>query len=324
VSTKARIATVCQGGRAGHSVEANREYVMGLLHQAAAHKPDLVCLPESFNTVGVELPGDGAEPLDGPTVSAFSQAAKANGCYVICPIRIIEEGRVYNSAVVLGRDGLVAGVYHKACPVTTSPDYTVFEGVTPGSSIPTFDLDFGRIGIQICFDIGFPRNWQALENAHAKLVFWPSAYDGGFPLRAYAYLHRYYVVSSTRAGRSRVVDPCGEVLAETADDEPVAVRDVNLDFMVCHWDFNMGVPDRIAQAYGDRVEVRHWDEGCAHFIIEPKDAGVTTAQLRDEIGVETAEEYYARHITGYAAIHAGSPPLPQKARHGARAQWGKE
>lgn len=325
MGTNARIATVCQGGKFKPTVEENREAVLELLDAALREKPDLVCLPEAFTDVGVKQPlKETAEPISGPTVAACARKARQAGCYVVCPIHTLEGDRVYNSAVVIDRGGEVAGVYHKVCPVTSSADYTVLEdGVTPGTSLPVFDLDFGRVGIQICFDIGFPENWQALAEQGARLVLWPSAYDGGFPLRAYAYLHHYYIASSTRSGRTRIVDPCGEILAETTDSTPVIAQDVNLDYAVSHLDWNMGIPDRIRAKYGERVDVRQWDPGSAHFVVEPRDPTLTCAQLQEEFGFETTATYHERHRRANKSLRAGKAPAPQHALHGNRPQWGK-
>ena len=322
--SRARIATVALNGRLQPTIEANRESVLNLLDRALQAGPDLVCLPEAFHDAGVPaLPGATAETLDGPTVEAVARRARASHSYIVCPIHTVESGCVYNSAVLIGRDGSVRGVYHKRCPVTSSHDYTVLEdGVTPGDSLPVFDLDFGRVGVQICFDIGFPENWRELADRGARLVLWPSAYDGGFALRVHAFAHHYYVISSTRSGRSRIVDPCGETLQETSADEPIAWRDVNLDYLVYHWDWNMGVADRIREVYGSRVDVRAWDPGSAHAIVEPVDPAITCERLQHEFGIESVGQYHARHRTAYAAIRAGRRPEPQNALHGKRPQWG--
>src|SRR5579884_3416689 len=143
MGTKARIATVCQGGQFKPTVEENLEYILGLVDMALREKPDLVCLPEAFHDVGVRKPlQETAEPLSGPTITACARKARQAGCYIVCPIHTLEDGRVYNSAVVLDRNGEVAGIYHKVCPVTSSADYTVLEqGITPGDSLPILDLD---------------------------------------------------------------------------------------------------------------------------------------------------------------------------------------
>jgi hypothetical protein len=197
------------------------------------------------------------------------------------------------------------------------------QGITPGNDLPVFDLDFGRVGIQICFDIGFAENWQTLAEQGARLVLWPSAYEGGFPLRVFAYQHHYWVVSSTRTGRSRIIDPCGEILNETSDTSPVIVRDINLDYVVAHWDWNMGIQDRIRAKYGERVEVRQWDPGSAHFVVEPRDPDLTCAQLQDEFGFESTRQYHDRHRCAYQQMGQNKPAPSQKARHGNRPQYGK-
>ena len=74
MNTLARIATVTQGGFKKGSIQADREYVMGLLDRALLSQPDLVCLPEAFATVGAGgTLADRCEPVDGPTVAAAAK-----------------------------------------------------------------------------------------------------------------------------------------------------------------------------------------------------------------------------------------------------------
>jgi predicted amidohydrolase len=326
MNTRARIATICQGQRFFRTVEENREHVLRLLDLALRQSPDLVCLPEAFTTVSVPSDGTGerAEPVPGPTVDAVAERARRHRCYVICSILTRREGRCWNSAVVIDRSGEVVDIYDKLHPVTTSPDYTVFErGMTPGTAAPVFDLDFGRVGIQICFDVGFPESWAELARQGARLVFWPSAYNGGRPLEVYAALHRCYVVTSVRTDRSRIIDPCGTVLDQTDRQVNVIVRDINLDFAVCHYDFNYSIPDRIQAAYPGRVAIRsHPDDGL--FLVEPTDPALTVENLQAEFGFEAAEQYFQRHREAYAAICRGEGTYPQQAAHGDRPMYAKE
>jgi beta-ureidopropionase len=325
MGTRARIATICQANTFYGSVEQNRAHVMRTLDLALAQKPDLVCLPETFTTVSIAA-GDGqslAESVPGPTTDMVAEKARAHRCYVICPIKTMRDDKCWNSAIIIDRTGAIAGIYDKIHPVTSSHDYTVFEnGITPRLELPVFDLDFGRVGIQICFDIGFPESWEELAQEGARMVFWPSAYNGGFPLQVYAYLHHYYVVSAVRTDKSRIVDPCGVVLAMTDELTNVIYRDINLDYIVSHYDFDASIPHQIMAAYGDRVEVRtHRDD--AHFYVEPTDDSVTIAQLQREFGFESTAQYHQRHKTAYQAIWAGQDPGPQVAAHGTRSPWGK-
>jgi predicted amidohydrolase len=297
--------------------------MLALFDRALKHQPDLVCFPEAFTGVGVAPEEQQAEPVPGPTTEAFAQRARAHRCYVICPIRTARDGRQWNSAVVIDRSGDILGLYDKVHPVTTSPDYTVFEdGLFPGGDPPVFDLDFGRIGIQICFDVGFPETWEALARKGARAVFWPSAYDGGLPLQAYACLHHYYVITAVRSRRSRIIDPCGRVVAATDAAVNFVVRDLNLDFVVVHYDFNWAIPDRMMDAYPGRVKITSYEDD-GHFIVEPTDPTLTAAQLQAEFGFESACQYHDRHRQAYAQLLAGQSPRPQQAAHGQRPQYSK-
>lgn len=324
MNTIARIATVCQGNRLFPTVEKNRDHVFAQLDLALAQKPDLVCLPEEFPMASVAgTAPERAETVPGPTIDAVAERARRHNCYIVCPLLTLREGRVYNSAVVVGRSGEIVGIYDKRRPVTSSCDYTVLEqGMTPGTSDGIFDLDFGRIGIRICFDIGFPEDWELLAREGVRLVLWPSAYNGGRRLAAYALLHHAYIVTSVRTDRSRIIDPLGTTLAETDRLMNVAVRDISLDFAVGHYDFNFSVPDRILARYGDRVEIRSLeDDGL--FLVEPKDPAVTLAHLTEEFGFESVQQYYNRHRTAYAALADGGAPAAQHAAHGDRRMYGK-
>jgi beta-ureidopropionase len=325
-STRARIATICQAGRLHASVEQNREHVLCILDLALRQQPDLVCLPEAFTTTSVPAASAAtlAEPVPGPTTDAVAHRARKHRCYVICPIHTQRRGGCWNSAVVIGRDGDILGIYDKVHPVTSTSDYTIFEdGIAPGERVPVFDLDFGRVGIQICFDIGFPETWQELADKGARAVFWPSAYNGGFPLQAYAYLHHSYVISSVRSANSRIIDPCGTILAETDDLVNVVYRDINLDYIVCHYDFNYRIADEIMATYPGRVEIRpHRDDD--HILFEPLDDELTTEQLRAEFGIESTFQYHQRHRQAYQQIHKGQLLRPQRAAHGERPMYAKE
>jgi beta-ureidopropionase len=292
---------------------------IGLVSRAMALEPDVVCLSENFSKLGIRNARD-PEPVPGPTTRVFMRMAKQHRCHIICPLRTERDGMARNSAVVIDRSGRVAGIYDKMHPVTATHDYTSFEGMTPGQSAPVFDLDFGTVGIQICFDIGFPESWAELADRGARLVFWPSAYAGGFPLQAYAYLHHYYVVSSVRSGTARIVDPCGAIVAETTPRQQVAWYDLNLDFVVAHYDFNYRVPQEILAAHGDRVRVRScFEEGC--FLVEPLEDRITTRQLQKQFGFESIQQYHDRHRAGYSAMRKGGEPPAQKAAHGRRPHW---
>ncbi len=322
MNTRARIATVGRGSHGWGGADENRAWMLALLDAAVVARPDLVCLSETFVVPHLQHP-EQAETVPGPTTDAVAQRARKAGCYIVCPLFTRRDDRLYNSAVVLGRDGDIVGIYDKRHPVTSTNDYTLLEnGVTPGTDDGVFDLDFGRVGIRICFDIGFPDDWALLARRDVRLVLWPSAYDGGRALEVYAALHRFFVTTAVSTERARIIDPCGTIRAATDRLNQVVWQDINLDFALCHYDFNFAIPDRLRADFGDRVALHsHVPDGV--FLIEPTDPTVTIAALRERLGFETAAEYFDRHRAAEAAL-AQAPTAPaQIAAHGTRPIYAK-
>jgi hypothetical protein len=178
------------------------------------------------------------------------------------------------------------------------------------------------VGLQICFDLNFDENWATLAKEDARLVVWTSAYPGRTHLSARALLNRCHLVSSVRSGASRIVNPCGEVLARTDEIQEVVCRTLNLDFVVSHTDFNYPIPDRILKRYGDRVDVRVY-ESEGFMLIEPRDRKVRVDRLMREFKFESFVKYLDRHRVAVAALKSGCPAPSQRAAHGRRAQWNK-
>ncbi|MBP1666348.1 MAG: putative nitrilase, partial [Bacteroidetes bacterium] len=72
-------------------------------------KPDIICLPEVING----KPAKEAEEVPGPTTNLLSAVAKEFNCYIICPIHSRTDGKIFNSAILIDRKGMVAGQYNK-------------------------------------------------------------------------------------------------------------------------------------------------------------------------------------------------------------------
>lgn len=135
---------------------------------------DIAALPEHFALPTGTTPGEGGEDLDGRTVAAAAARARAHGTYVVVPMYLRQGDAVHNSAVLLDREGEPVGVYHKAFPVVL-PDGSIERGIAPGGEFPVFETDFGRVGLQICWDVVFDDGWSALAAQEAELVLFPSA-----------------------------------------------------------------------------------------------------------------------------------------------------
>ena len=86
--------------------------------------------------------------------------------YVVCPIREqAADGRQYNTAVLLDREGSVAGYYRKVFVFWDE------KGRHPSDEgVKVFDTDFGRIALLTCFDANFDEVWQEAERKGAEIV----------------------------------------------------------------------------------------------------------------------------------------------------------
>ena len=178
---------------------------------------------------------------------------------MICPTYTCDsEGRRYNAAVIIDRQGGIAGEYRKIHLTVSEME----KGVTPGPiDPPVFETDFGVIGIQICFDIGWCDGWEALRRKGAEIVFWPSAFAGGDKLNMLAATNRYVVAASTRKGPTRIIDISGETMAETGLWDPAGVCvPVNLEKAFLH-SYPIYVHfDAIRKKYGRRILIRSFHD----------------------------------------------------------------
>ena len=74
-----------------------------------------------------------------------------------------------NVAVLYNRQGKIHGIYEKV----QLPDAETEQGAVPGNSLPVFETDFGKIGIQICWDSSFPEISRILALNGAEILFCP-------------------------------------------------------------------------------------------------------------------------------------------------------
>lgn len=243
-----RISTIqlpIQGPRENREAY-NLDWALRLLTEAGKRGSDIVCLPEAFSTNGI--PGEEiarmAESLPGRTYEAVARLARDYGMYVIAPIFAYCEGILRNTAMVIGKDGLLVGNYHKVH--LTAPELEW--GVRPGDDYPVFGLDFGKVGIMTCFDNQFPEVARILALEGSEIIFFPHVQSGWgevgweIQLRARAIDNCVYIVSSSYGingddpwmpgmvvGRSGVIGPDGIILAEAGRYVGVVTCEIDLD-----------------------------------------------------------------------------------------------
>jgi beta-ureidopropionase len=275
-----------------------------LLDAAGRQGADLACLPEGFMAAG--LPGDRlrglAEPIPGPAFNAVAACARQYRMYVVAGFYAQRDGRMQNVAALIDRDGALVGVYAKKHPT----EGEIESGVTPGGAVPVFTTDFGRLGLGICFDINWQPFWAELAAQGADLVCWISAYEGGFPLQAYACLHQFPIVTSVWPYHARIIDKTGRVLAASSRWGRLAICDLALDKALFHTD---GQADRILpiQArYGARVRLETFTEEHL-FTLESLDPSLTVADIVAEFALTEYRSYLARCTDAQVAARVPAP-----------------
>jgi predicted amidohydrolase len=220
--------------------------------EAAAKNADVVLFPELVLSAGYSLEDriyDLAEPVPGPSTKALGEKAREHGMYIIGGIAEQDStGTVYNTAVIIGRDGDVVGSYRKTHIFTPTESYFAL-----GTELSVFDLEFGRVAIPICYDLEFPEPARILCLKGAEILLsmaahWVGTGSVGTPenfvttiYAARALENRVPVVLSNRAGfdpglndsfigLSRIVDADGMTIAAMPDGREgmiVATLDLN-------------------------------------------------------------------------------------------------
>lgn len=211
------------------TLQDNLRSMAEVLDKAGRENPDAILLTEFFPERGVKgTARDRSEPIPGPATDVLSRKAREYNCYVIAGVLELDGGKTYDTAVLIDRAGRIAGKYRK----THLPLAEIEDGETPGNEYPVFETDFGRIGILICWDFVFPETFRIMRLKGAEIVFLPTAGDPGARhwdtiTRARALDNGLYLVASVGDGAaSRIVNPDGEVIAETTDGLAAAELEV--------------------------------------------------------------------------------------------------
>ena len=160
---------------------ANIEKLQRHIRQAAAEGAELVVLQELHNglyfcqTEDTSL-FDQAESIPGPSTELFGALAKELG--IVLVLSLFERrasGLYHNTAVVLERDGFIAGKYRKM-HIPDDPAYYEKFYFTPGDlGFEPIDTSVGRLGVLVCWDQWYPEAARLMAMRGAELLIYPTA-----------------------------------------------------------------------------------------------------------------------------------------------------
>jgi predicted amidohydrolase len=227
--------------------------------QAAALGAKLVTLPENFAFMGEEAgKRELAESLDGPRpgpiLSALAENAAACGVWVLgggMAEKSDDPARPFNTSVLVDPSGAVAAKYRKVhlFDVSLADGTAACESAatTAGSDVVTADVLGVRLGLSICYDVRFPELYRRLADHGARVVTVPAAFTlttgkdhWNVLLRARAIENQVYVIAPGQHGKhsrgrqtygkSLIVDPWGEVVAQCSEGEGFAVAHLDFEY----------------------------------------------------------------------------------------------
>lgn len=219
--------------------KTNLQKIISTIRSAAERDARLVMFPEcaltgyAYNSLDEAIPF--AEPIDGPSSQAVAEVCQETGAYAVAGFIEADGDKFYNAAMLVGPEGVVGG-YRKV----HLPFIGIDRFLTPGDrQFEVFDLPFGKVGLNICYDISFPEAARVLKLKGAELIAlitnWPEAAwrSPEFVANTRALENHVFYAATDRVGtergwqfigRSLIVDCNGDTLAEAgAEDEELLI-----------------------------------------------------------------------------------------------------
>jgi len=241
------------------NVTKNMKKTIEKIEEASEKGAQIVCLEELYRTRYFPQKKKQdvqklAETIPGESTKIFSKLAKEREIVIIAPLfEKNQNGKLYNSAVIINSDGKIVGTYRKVHlpydPFFYEKDYFA----AGNSNYEVYETDFARIGVLICYDQWFPEPARINALNGAEIIFYPTAigwikgydsevgdwYDAWKTVqRAHAIANGVHVAVVNRVGEegqlkfwghSFICDSFGKVLKEAStENEEVLVSKVDL------------------------------------------------------------------------------------------------
>ncbi len=236
------------------SVRQNIERLADGIASLARRGAELIVLQELHNSLyfcQVEDVDtfDLAEPIPGPSTEIYGELAKRYGVVIVCSLfERRAAGLYHNTAVVIERDGTIAGKYRKM-HIPDDPGYYEKFYFTPGDlGFHPIDTSLGRLGVMVCWDQWYPEAARLMALQGAEILIYPTAIGYAQEdsaeeqqrqrrawqtvMRGHAVANGLPVVAVNRVGEedainfwgtSFVCGPQGEIYYEASEDEEESI-----------------------------------------------------------------------------------------------------
>ncbi|MFW8635295.1 carbon-nitrogen hydrolase family protein [Cribrihabitans pelagius] len=236
-----------------------------------------------------------ALPFPNDTLQQFQEDARRFGIWLIpgSMFEKTEDGRIFNTSVVINPEGEIAAKYSKMFP------FRPYEaGISAGTEFCVFDVpEIGRFGLSICYDIWFPETTRQLTSQGVEVLLHPvltGTTDREAELaiaRATAAQFQCYVIDVNGlgvggVGRSIVVDPSATVLHQSAGQEDMFPIEIDLDQVRRQRETGLKGLGQVLKSFRDRE---------AEFTVYDRASGAD-AYLRTLGPLETPKQGSARGL----------------------------
>lgn len=192
---------------------------------------ELLVLPElassGYNFTNEVMAYAHSEPIEGGDFTSYlCEESKARNTYIIAGINERDEGKLYNTSVLIGPSGII-GKYRKLHLFYNEKLF--FE---PGDKAPqVYDTPIGRLGMLICFDWMFPELWRIMAMKGCQIIAHPSNLVMPYAqtvIPSYSIINRIFIITANRCGHERelsftgssvISNPKGLILAQAGPEE---------------------------------------------------------------------------------------------------------
>ena len=248
--TAVRIAAVQMGATDDFALNLDRAAESVDKAAKSWDQVDAICLPEYCYGLPTKISDDKPSPSPKRRILDVMSAKAVEHRTNIITGSFPEpagDGRYYNTTLVIDRQGNFIGQYRKT-HLFDAMDAEESKTIVAGDALGIFDLDIGRIGIMVCYELRFPEIARTLVLRGAELIFVPSAFPFGASLpprtdhwdiltASTAISNLVCVVAVNQFGqlgdeaffgRSAIIDSWGTRLAQPPAGEGVAIGEVDL------------------------------------------------------------------------------------------------
>lgn len=214
------------------AVEKNFATAQRLIEEARA--ADVIILPELWSTGYYPTPVADFADVDGQRTIEFicSEARRFNVNIIGGSVIVDSGGQIYNRCHVTNRRGELVATYDKTHLFSFAKEDEVFRA---GDKLATVELDGVRCGLAICYDLRFPKFMRKIALTGAEVIFIPAAWSlkrlvpRQILTKARAIENQVFIVFANSSGKSEVVNPRGEVIAESGRDEKILTAEIDLN-----------------------------------------------------------------------------------------------